>query len=296
MIDACLIANPAAGGGRGARELPAIREALAERGVLDVRLTRGPGDEQRLAREAAAAGVGTIIALGGDGTWGNAARGILESGRDARLALLASGTGNDFAHGIGLPVRDARAMSDIAVGSGERRVDLGSVDGTPFLNVAGFGIETSVLESILRARAPKGPLVYYAAALPLLLRYEALSARVSLDGAAPTEPRRYLALILANGRRFGGGFHIAPEATLDDGMLDLIAVQDAGTIRRARILLGARSGAHIGFPEVQHHRVRHFEVVFKTPPQMDLDGELLAAKTPRVEVRCLPRALRLACP
>jgi diacylglycerol kinase (ATP) len=275
--------------------LPAIREALAGRGIRDIRLTQGPGDERRLAREAASAGVKTIITLGGDGTWGNAARGILESGRDARLALLASGTGNDFADGLGLPVRDPRAMTDIAVGSEERRIDLGSADGVPFLNVAGFGFETDVLESIQRARLPKGPLVYYAAAIPLLVRYGGLAARVSWDGAPPLESRRFLALVVANGRRFGGGFQIAPAAALEDGLLDLIAVHDAGVLRRAQILVGARRGAHIGYPEVQHRTVRRVEIDFDTPPRMDVDGELLATKTSRIEVACLPRALRVAC-
>ena len=111
-----------------------------------------------------------------------AARGILESGRDARLALLASGTGNDFAQGMGLPIRDPRSMADIAIGPGDRRIDVGAVDDVAFLNVAGFGIETSVLQSLQRTRLPKGPLLYFAAAVPLLVRYKAIPARVSLDG------------------------------------------------------------------------------------------------------------------
>jgi diacylglycerol kinase (ATP) len=292
VLNACLIANPAAGGGRGRRDLPAIREALAQRGVVDVRLTRAPGDESRLARDAAATGIRTIIALGGDGTWGNAARGILESGRDARLALLAAGTGNDFALGMGLPARDASAMIDIAVGDADRRIDMGTADGVPFLNVAGFGIETSVLEALRRASFLRGPTRYLAAALPLLLRYEALPAVVPIDSEMPAE-RRYLAIILANGRRFGGGFDIAPGASLTDGVLDLIAVADAPVLRRARILWRAWLGTHLGLPEVRHRRVSRLEVTFPAPPAMDVDGELTSARAARVEVACLPQALRL---
>src|SRR5690242_16040584 len=109
-MSGCLIANPAAGGGRGARRLPAVRDALAAVGITDIRLTRGPGDERVRAAEAAAEGVETIVALGGDGTWGNVARGMLESGRDARLVPIAAGTGNDFPHALGLPAHDVAAM------------------------------------------------------------------------------------------------------------------------------------------------------------------------------------------
>jgi diacylglycerol kinase family enzyme len=117
-MNACLIANPAAGRGRGARRLPRVREALAAVGIRDIRSTRGPGEERDLAARAAEEGIETIVALGGDGTWGNVARGILDARRDARLVPIAAGTGNDFPHALGLPAFDPVAMARIAAGRG----------------------------------------------------------------------------------------------------------------------------------------------------------------------------------
>src|SRR5688572_9693199 len=108
-----VIANPAAGWGRGARELPAIRRVLDEHGIDDVRLTARSGDEARLARDAIADGVDTVIAIGGDGTWSQVGGAL--AGSACRLVPIAVGTGNDFAKTLALPSRDAQAMARLAV-------------------------------------------------------------------------------------------------------------------------------------------------------------------------------------
>ena len=139
----CLIANPAAGSGRAARLLPSLRNALAAVGVTDIRLTTRRHEERDLARAAASEGVETIMALGGDGTWGNSARGILESGRDARLAIISGGTGNDLAHATGVPAHDPEAMVRVACSGAEMRVDVGCAAGVHFLKVAGVGFDAA---------------------------------------------------------------------------------------------------------------------------------------------------------
>jgi diacylglycerol kinase (ATP) len=293
---ACLVANPAAGRGRGARLLPAVREALAARGVTDVRLTQLPRDERRLAREAALAGVETIIALGGDGTWGNAARGLLEAGGRSRLALLVAGTGNDFSHALRLPDRDMAAMIGIALGACERRVDIGSADAIPFLNVAGIGIETSVIESTRSVPLLRGHLLYFVTALPKLVTYRAPSAVVAVDDSFPEPAHKYLALIAANGPRFGGGFHIAPAASLTDGLLDFVSIKDAVALRRAALLTRVRFGRHLAEPEVKLQLAQKVSTQFDAPPLIDVDGEIVQARTSTVEIRCLPQALRMAAP
>jgi diacylglycerol kinase (ATP) len=290
--------NPAAGRGRAARLLPQIRAILAGAGVHDIRLTTAPGDERRLARDAAAEGIDTIIALGGDGTWGNAARGMLESGRDARLALLAAGTGNDFAYTLGLPVDNLAAMVGAAVADQERRLDMGQVNDLPFLNVAGVGIEAAVLEASQRVRLLRGPLVYVATAIPKLHTFRAMSASVTVDGATevPNDPAPtpWLAIVASNGPRFGGGFRIAPGASPFDGQLDLVTVRDAGRLRRATLFVRARRGTHLGQPEVSHRRFRSAVLRCAEPPLLDVDGELVRTTTTRFEIRCLPQVLRVA--
>ena len=272
-MNACLIANPAAGRGRGARNLPRVREALAAVGISDVRLTQHAGHERELASRAASEGIETIIALGGDGTWGNVTRGILESGRDARLVPIAAGTGNDFPHALGLPAHDPDAMARIAVSGKSVRVDVGWANDIAFLNVAGFGLETEVVLKVQDIPGLRGPLVYIAAALPVLRTYRGLRASIQ-NGDEPAPMQQYAALIVSNGPRFGGGFRVAPGATVTDGKVDVIAVHDAGAFRRLQLFVRARLGTHLGQPEVARSAVSDVTLRFDRNALMDADGEL----------------------
>jgi len=292
-LNACLIANPAAGRGRGARRLPRVREALAAAGIHDVRLTRGPGDERDLAVRAAADGIDTIVALGGDGTWGNVARGIIDSGRDARLVPIAAGTGNDFPHALQLPADDPVAMARIAAGNASVRVDLGWANDIAFLNVAGLGLETEVLRSARRVRAFSGAMVYVAAALPLLRSYPGLQASIQFEDEPASPVLPFCAIVASNGPRFGGGFRVAPGATVTDGKIDLISVQDATSWRRLQLFLRARLGTHIGQPEVERRSATRLTIQFTEPPLLDADGELHTLRSTELRVRVDAGAIRV---
>lgn len=289
----CLIANPAAGRGRAARLLPSLRDALAVVGVTDIRLTSRPHEERELARAAASEGVDTILTLGGDGTWGNAARGILASGRDARLAIISGGTGNDLAHATGVPAHDPEAMVRVAGGGTEMRIDVGCADGVHFLNVAGFGFDADVLEHTMQARWLRGPALYQVTAAQRIFRYAGFEGELQIDGAISAD-RRFLALIFSNGPRFGGGYHIAPRARIDDGLLDGVIIRDASPWRRALLFARAKAGRHVEMPEVSVHSGKAFSIRFAAPPRFDADGELHTARGPTVDVSCLPGRLRFA--
>ena len=287
-----MIANPAAGRGRGARRLPAVQKALADVRITDVRLTRGPGDERDLAAQAASGGIETIIALGGDGTWGNVTRGILESGRDARLVPIAAGTGNDFPHALGLPAHDPVAMARIAASRNSVRVDVGWANDIAFLNVAGFGLETEVVRRVQDIPGLRGPLVYIAAALPVLRTYRGLRASIQIGDGPPPPMQQWAALIVSNGPRFGGGFLVAPGATVTDGRVDLIAVRDAAPFRRLQLFVRARLGTHLGQPEVDRSPVSDITLRFDQRALLDADGELHDMPM-EVRVRVQPGAIRV---
>jgi YegS/Rv2252/BmrU family lipid kinase len=293
LSEACLIANPAAGRGRGARLLPVVREALAAVGITEVLESRGPGDERDLAAEAALRGIGTIIALGGDGTWGNVARGILASGRDVRFVPIEAGTGNDFPHALGLPARDPVAMARIAAGPADVRVDMGIVNDIPFLNVAGAGLATTVLEATTRIHRLSGHLVYVAAALPVLRSYRPIRVSLQFDEEPPDESRAWLAIVVSNGPRYGGGFMVAPGASARDGLLNALAVRDASLLRRGVLFARIRVGRHGDEPEVEQRLVRRLRLQFDQVPIFDADGELHRATEPVIDIRVLPGALRV---
>lgn len=297
-----IIANPAAGRGRAARLLRRLEARLGAHPPHVLQLTSRAGDETRLAREAAAAGAGTILAVGGDGTWGNVVRGIMTSGaaRLPRLALMAAGTGNDLAYATGVPAHDLEAALAIARGPGERAIDVGEVDGVHFVNCAGFGFDAEVLRATQGVRWLRGHAVYLVTAARKLFGYggfEATLAAVPAGGAAPPAAAtraRHLMIVLANGARFGGGFLIAPAAQVDDGALDLVRVADLAPWRRLAVLAGASRGAHLAAPEVSLQAVREVTLAFAAPPTFNADGELHQARSARVTVRCHAGALRLA--
>lgn len=295
-MNACLIANPAAGGGRGARRLPAVREALAAVGIRDIRLTRSAGHERELAAGAAADGVDTIVALGGDGTWGNVARGILDAGRDARLVPIAAGTGNDFPHALGLPAHDPVAMARSAAGASSVRVDVGWANDIAFLNVAGLGLETAVLESMRHRKGFGGALAYVAAALPLLRSYGGLRASIQHGDDPPGPMQTWCAIVVSNGARFGGGFRVAPGATVTDGRLDLVSVIDARPVRRLQLFVRARLGTHVGQREVERTAVTSLRLFFEEAPLLDADGELHDLRSTELHVRVQPGAIRVGIP
>jgi diacylglycerol kinase (ATP) len=283
-----VIANPAAGRGRGARLLPRVRAAFAAHGITDVRVTAAAGDERHLVHAALNDGCDTIAVLGGDGTWSKAASALARSGASARIAFLSAGTGNDFVKNLSAPAADAPGMARLVAGEGvERRIDMARVDDHWFLNVAGFAFDVAVLQRAQRMTWARGSAVYTLAALREIVAYAGLDVR--LDAAA--NPRRHLLLAFANGAHFGGAFHVAPGARVDDGMLDAIAITDAPPLARLALLTRAALGRHLSHAMVTATRASRFTLTFAAPPVFEADGELRRAASDTVVVESCPAVL-----
>jgi diacylglycerol kinase (ATP) len=282
--------NPASGRGRGARAIVGIRAAFARCGLTDVRGTAHAGDEARLVRDAIDDGIDTLVVAGGDGTWSKCAVPLARAGSPARMALLAAGTGNDFAKNLGIDPRDPRALAERLADGGvrERRVDLGRVDDTWFLNVAGFGFDVAVLHASLKHRVLRGAAVYVVSALQELFRFPGLP--IGVDGAPPQE---HLLAVFSNGTHFGGTFHIAPGARIDDGMIDAILVRDVADLARLPLLASAIRGTHVTGPHATQRRTPLVRLRFGEAPWFEADGELCRAAGPTVEVASVPGALRV---
>jgi diacylglycerol kinase (ATP) len=293
----CVIVNPAAGRGRGARALPAVREAFAGVGITDVRVTASKADERTIAARAISEGATTVVAVGGDGTWSNVANAVLSAGAGdvVRLGLIAAGTGNDFAKTVGTPASDYAATARLVADGADTRVDVGLIEHQYFLNIAGFGFDTAVLEDIPSIPWLKGDAVYIYSALRQLVGY----GGVDIDITSPVGRRgaiRHLMLIIANAKNFGGAFRIAPHASLTDGALDAISIHNATTWRRLKLFGAAARGTHIGQQEVVTEAASSFTIHFAVPPAYETDGEYRQATSADVEIRCLPGALRVVAP
>lgn len=293
MNDVCVIVNPASGKGRGARAAQRIERAFAAVGVTDVRRTTKKGDESTVALRAIQDGVRTIVAVGGDGTWGNVANAILDSGAPVRLGLAAAGTGNDFAKTLGVPATDFDATARLAVEGGDTTIDVGRIENRYFLNVTGFGFDTAVLEDVERIRWLGGKALYMYSALRQLFGYRGIPVQIA-SPAGTRGRRQCLMLIIANGRYFGGAFQIAPAASLADGRLDAIAIDaDTSPLRRLALFRAATAGTHVDSPAVSAEQAPCFALEFDAPPAFETDGEYNRASGTRLEVRCVPNALRV---
>jgi diacylglycerol kinase (ATP) len=283
-----IIANPAAGRGRARRVIPSAHAAFAAVADAELRETTRPGDETRLVDEALADGCRTIVALGGDGTWSKVAAAIVAARGDCALALLAGGTGNDLAKNLGVPARDPQATARLVATGAERRIDIGLVDDRVFVNCAGFGFDAAVLGATAGRTWPRGDALYLASAIEQILGYR------GVDIASGSETfERHLLLVIANGARFGGTFHIAPGADISDGALDIVGVLDASPLRRVRLFAAAIRGSHLALPEVSSRRSTEVRLQFREPPLFQIDGDLYRAAAPEVTVRCVPGALRV---
>jgi len=286
--------NPAAGSGRGSRAIAGIRAAFARFGFSDLRATNHAGDEARLVTEAIADGIGTLVVVGGDGTISNVAGPVAAAGAPLRLALIPAGTGNDFVKNLGLarvsPAERAQQVAErLARGAvSERRVDMGRIGGHWFLNVAGIGFDVACNTLAERLRPLPGAPRYIVAALAEAVRYRAIP--LGLDGEAW---RPHLLAVFSNGSHFGGAFHVAPGARIDDGLLDAVAFTDVPRWRRLPLLLSALRGGHLGDPACTHRRASGFRVSCETAPWLEVDGELRQAPSAEVEVTSVPGALRL---
>ncbi len=291
----CVIVNPASGRGRGARALPAVREAFAAAGVTEVRLTEQREGERAVARRAIDDGFTTLVAVGGDGTWGNVANAILASGADVRLALIAAGTGNDFAKTVGAPASDFAATARLAVDGPDMRVDVGKIEDQFFLNIAGFGFDIAVLEDIPKIPFLRGDAVYIVSALRQIVGYGGVEIGVA-TGARDRGTQRHLMLVIANAKNFGGAFKIAPQASLSDGKLDAIAIYDVPALKRLGLFAAAVKGTHVTMPGVGVEQAANFSLTFSAPPAYETDGEYRRAKSSSIEVSCVPGALRVVVP
>lgn len=305
-----VVFNPASGRGGGGRRIARYQELLTaalERVTFGA--TTRPGEERDLAERAVDDGYDVIVAVGGDGTWSNVADRLVASGRDnVALGILPSGTGNDFGRNFGYdPRRASDAVAVLAAGH-TRRIDVGRVD-TPsasehdpgrleprhFLNLIGFGFDIAVIDGAADARFLRGELLYKVTALQQLFRFPGLRARVEAAGGAVRDARQ-LMLTVSNGRFFGGGFPIAPDATVDDGKLHACLIGDAPPFTRLKLFNLAERGRHVGSGHVEILDDRAFTLTFDEPPRFEMDGDVRRASGDRIEVRSLPGALRVVAP
>jgi len=297
-----VIVNPASAAGRTERTLPRLEAQLrAAVGAYELAWTKGPRDAERLAREAVRAGVERLIVAGGDGTAAEVVSGLLGAalGSYAEVAFLPLGTGADFHRTLDIPRDPAAAIAALASGKG-RRIDVGCVRYTDaagaeqrshFLNVASAGLSGVVTRHVRGSKALGARLSFLLGTLAGLVRFQPPSMCLRVDGVEVFSGAVAVAAV-ANGRYFGGGMHVAPQARPDDGLLDLVIIPALPKAVLVTRLPRLYSGTHLAVPGVTLHRGRSVELEPLGAPALgEIDGEPLAQLPMRVEV--VPGALQV---
>jgi diacylglycerol kinase (ATP) len=286
------IINPVSGAGadRNAarRRIAMVEAAAATRAVeAKIHLTERAGHARAIARSAVDAGCSSLIVWGGDGTVNEA--GSVLMGSATTLGLVPAGSGNGLAGALGISRDPVTALAD-AFDAPARRIDAGVMAGRPFFNIAGVGFDARVATLFnQRAAGSRGAWPYIAIGVREGCRYCAVDYALTLDALSLRS--RALLVAFANGREYGIGARIAPDARLDDGFLDAIVVEDPGNI--ASRFWHARHLA-TGTPQLSRtvtlRRVTH--AVIESPGEMEfhVDGEPATAHD-RIEVSIVPGAL-----
>lgn len=272
-----LIYNPTSGREKASAKVNLALSLLSKAGMtLEACATQGPGDAEKKALEASGS-YDTIIAAGGDGTLNEVINGLGMSRGKAKLGILPAGTSNDFARALGIPM-DVKAACGVIFSGGTRKVDLGSLNGRLFINIAGGGNLTGISYEVpSKLKTYLGQLAYYAKSLEELPRLKPVNMRLATPDMVIED--EVMLFLTANSKAVGGFPQLAPNASLSDGLLDLIVV---GNINLAEFIqLAARTfyGEHLNHPKVTYLQTPWVEITSEEEISLNADGEY-AGKLP----------------
>lgn len=308
-----MIVNPkSASGSTRSNWSGTAADLRAHFGAYAVAFTKHQGDGIDIAERAANGGRKFIIACGGDGTINEVANGILRSKKDVELGIMPSGTGGDFRRTIGLPLTNREAAVSLRTGI-TKTIDVGKVTfhdfagkltSRYFLNVSSFGLASSIIKRVKSAKvfdwlpveSVRGRANFAISTLQEVLSLDPLNIRVRIDDGEERTVQT-INFCVANARYFGGGMMIAPDAKLNDGLLDIVNIGDIGT---AKIIINVHMlyrGTHHQLKEVHGTTARAIEVSAADPSQeirLETDGEL-PGKLPAI-YEIVPKALRVRVP
>ena len=280
-----VIVNPAAGGGRTGRIWPRIMDMFQGQGLgFEHDITEAPGHAVELARDAARKGFEMVVAVGGDGTINEIVNGLYAAGGISSIALgiISTGTGGDYIRTIGIPRRYEDACRCL-LQPRKITVDLGVAEYEHngrrterlFVNFAGMGFDAEIVRRTTQQFKSLGSLPsYLLGTFVTLLTYRNRDITLVIDGEAVD--RRVCTVIMNNGRYGGGGMHTAPGASVNDGLFDVLIIDDLGKLDLLWSLPRICKGTHLTHPKVTLKQAREIEVSSRDEGMcLQADGELL---------------------
>ena len=303
-----VVVNPASAGGRTLRHWPDSASLLRALGVdFEVHFTSAPDEATGAVRAALRDGATRIVSVGGDGTLNEVVNGFFDEdgtplGAAASLGVVPSGTGGDFRRSAGIPAAPDSAVRVLAAAT-PRRVDAGRIDFAGgsrryFINIADCGIGGEVVARVNRKAYKRGGVrgsaIFLRESIAALMSFGGRPVRITVDGEATIE-RMVQSVVVANGRYFGGGMHIAPNAEIDDGRFDVVIIDAMSRARSVTSMPSLYRGTHVHRPGVEVRRAEHVVIESAGAPLLfDVEGEQVG--TTPATITCLPRAIALCAP
>ena len=285
------VVNPSAGGSAAATLVPLAR-ALRDAGAqILVEYSRGLEHAAALAASAARRGH-VVLGVGGDGLVGCVGGAL--AGTGAVLGIVPAGRGNDFARQLGIPA-DPAALARLLLDGEPREVDAVEANGIPVLGSVYAGVDAVANANANRSRLLRGSAAYYTGALRAVLAWRPADYRVTVDGTVLE--RRGYTVVAANSGYYGFGRRIAPDARVDDGLLDVVIIKEAPRTLFFAVMRELEDGSHVRRPQVEVLRGREVRIELDTPGRTlpyGADGELPG--TLPVTARIMPGALRVLAP
>ncbi|WP_055490731.1 YegS/Rv2252/BmrU family lipid kinase [Streptomyces sp. TP-A0356] len=286
------IVNPTAGGSTGVAALLQVARLLREAGAeLETQYSRSLVHAQDLARQAGAR-QRVVLAVGGDGIVGGIGGAL--SGTGTLLGLVPAGRGNDFARALGLPT-DPAALARILLHNGPRLVDTIEVESAHrravVLGSVYAGVDALANRHANHTKLVRGAASYYVGGLRAVATWRPADYRVTVDGE--DHRHRGYTVVAANSAYYGSGRTIAPDARVDDGLLDVVMIRHAPRRLFFTLMQELKSGAHVHRPEVRILRGREIRIEADRPVPYGADGEVDAVLP--VTARVLPASLSVLC-
>lgn len=284
------IYNPCAGNGKAKKYYDVISEQLKNSDVEHTFFeTQGKAHATKIAKELTSGGQQNIIVMGGDGTLHETLNGLHDPA-NVKLGLIPCGSGNDFAASANIPCTPSEALN-IILGGKAKYVDFMECSGIRGINVIGAGIDVDILKRCYSSKFLKGKIKYIISTVISVFNYKCKKT-IAKAGLSESEHKCFV-LCAGNGKYFGGSIPIAPEATIDDGLLDFVLVNDMPVCKRPRALLKLISGKILEQPYTYSNKVARIQAYFEKPADIEIDGEIY--RDLKFDVSVVHNQLQLFC-
>lgn len=293
MTRARVVLNPTSGHERGPDYVELLSSRLRERyDAVEFAVTTGSGDAEAAAGVAVRDGCTALFVAGGDGTLNEVLNGLQSAGALDRVAIgvVPLGTGNDFASALGIPAGVEEAVEALSLAS-ELRVDLGQVNGRVFVNTSGGGFIAEVSTAVTpQLKTIAGRLAYLIGGAQALMEFEPVHATVVLEPGSRRLRHPLHAFAVCNSRLIGGGRLIAPDAVIDDGLLDVCLIEAMSAMEFVALARKVADGEHVHDARVLYLQASSLDIELERAVKVNTDGEVFEGR--RCQYRVLPKAAR----